>query len=60
LSNAYDKTFKSWDHPVALIFAQFSCASSLRGLIEEWNANRQHHYHLGMRDRLKRSLIGCQ
>ena len=30
--DAYDKTFKSWDHLVALIFAQLSHADSLRGL----------------------------
>jgi putative transposase len=55
--NAYDKTFKSWDHLVTLLFAQFSCSGSLRGLIEEWNANRQHHYHLGTQNRLKRSTL---
>lgn len=45
--DAYDKSFKSWDHLVALIFAQFSAADSLRGLQVGWNANSQHHYHLG-------------
>lgn len=44
--DAYDKLFRSWDHLVALIFAQFSAASSLRGLEAGWNAHRQHHYHL--------------
>ena len=29
--DAYDKWFESWDHLVALIFAQFSAATSLRG-----------------------------
>jgi putative transposase len=42
----YDKTFKSWDHLVALIFAQFSACEGLRGLRMNWNANSQHHYHL--------------
>jgi putative transposase len=44
--DAYDKSFRSWEHLVALIFAQFSAADSLRGLEAGWNANRQHHYHL--------------
>ena len=44
--DAYDKSFTSWDHLVALIFAQFSASDSLRGLETSWNANRQHHYHV--------------
>lgn len=44
--DAYDKLFHSWDHLVALIFAQLSAAGSLRGLAAGWNANSQHHYHL--------------
>jgi IS4 transposase len=44
--DAYDKSFDSWDHLVALIFAQFSTSQSLRGLEAGWNANSQHHYHL--------------
>ena len=46
--DAYDKSFKSWDHLVALIFAQFSHADSLRGLEAGFNANAHHHYHLGV------------
>jgi len=45
--DAYDKTFDSWDHLVALIFAQLSGASGLRGLEAGWNAHAHHHYHLG-------------
>jgi putative transposase len=45
--DAYDKTFKSWDHLVALIFAQLNQANGLRGLEASFNANAQHHYHLG-------------
>ena len=45
--DAYDKTFRSWDHLMALIYAQFSGAGSLRGVEVGWNANSQHHYHLG-------------
>ena len=44
--DAYDKSFRSWDHMVALIYAQFSAVGSLRALEAGWNANRQHHYHL--------------
>lgn len=45
--DAYDKSFRSWDHLVALIFAQLSGVASLRGLETVWNANAHHHYHLG-------------
>jgi putative transposase len=54
--DAYDKSFRSWDHLVALIYAQFSDLDSLRGLETGWNANRQHHYHLGAA-RLSRSTL---
>ena len=46
--NAYDKTFGSWDHFVALIFAQLSGIQSLRGLVTAWEANAHLHYHLGV------------
>jgi putative transposase len=46
--DAYDKSFKSWDHLVAMIYAQFSHAESLRGLEASFNANAHHHYHLGV------------
>jgi putative transposase len=55
--DAYDKSFKSWDHLVALIFAQFCGAFSLRGLETAFNANSASHYHLGTR-RLSRSTLG--
>ena len=45
--DAYVKSFTSWTHLLALVYAQFSSAVSLRGLEAGWNANRQHHYHLG-------------
>jgi putative transposase len=45
--DAYDKRFRSWDHLMALIYAQFSGAGSLRGVEAGWNASSQHHYHLG-------------
>jgi putative transposase len=46
--DAYDKAFKSWDHLVALIYAQLSGADGLRGLEAGFNANAHHHYHLGV------------
>src|SRR5260370_5687450 len=43
--NAYDKVFKSWDHLVALVFAQLAGVDSLRSLEAAWNAHAHHHYH---------------
>ncbi|TIS91606.1 DUF4372 domain-containing protein, partial [Mesorhizobium sp.] len=37
--DAYDKSFKSWDHLMVLIYAQLSGADSLRSLEAGWNAN---------------------
>jgi putative transposase len=54
--DAYDKSFKSWDHLVALIYAQLSHADSLRGLAAGFNANAEHHYHLGVGE-LARSTL---
>lgn len=54
--DAYDKTFDSWDHLVALIFSQLSGVGSLRALEAIWNANSHHHYHLGV-GKLARSTL---
>lgn len=54
--NAYDKEFESWDHLVALVFAQLAGVDGLRGLEAVWNANAHHHYHLGV-GRLARSTL---
>jgi IS4 transposase len=54
--NAYDKSFKSWDHLVALIFAQLNGADGLRELEAVFNANAQHHYHWNV-GRLSRSTL---
>ena len=54
--DAYDKVFRSWDHLMVLIYAQFSGANSLRSLEVGWNANSQHHCHLGS-GRLRRSTL---
>jgi len=54
--DAYDKSFRSWDHLVALIYAQLSGKDSLRGLEAGFNANPHHHYHLGT-GKLSRSTL---
>src|SRR5215210_1407206 len=54
--DAYDKSFKSWDHLVALIYAQLSGQDSLRAIETGFNANPHHHYHLGT-GRLSRSTL---
>ncbi len=54
--DAYDKSFKSWDHLVALIYAQLSGNDSLSGVVAGFNANPQHHYHLGT-GQLSRSTL---
>jgi len=55
-ADAYDKSFKSWDHLVALIVAQLSGAEGLRGLEALFNANAQHHYHWNV-GKLSRSTL---
>jgi putative transposase len=54
--DAYDKSFKSWDHLVTLIFAQLSHTDTLRGLELAFNVNAQHHYHLNV-DKLARATL---
>jgi putative transposase len=54
--DVYDKSFDSWDHLMALIYGQLSGATGLRSLVAGWNANSQHHYHLGS-DLLARSTL---
>lgn len=54
--DAYDKTFKSWDHLVALVYAQLGKVESLRALEAGFNANSEHHYHLGT-GKLARSTL---
>lgn len=52
----YDKSFRSWDHLLALVFAQLAHVNSLRGLVAVWNANAHQHYHLGT-GALKKSTL---
>ena len=43
----YDKSFKPYDHLLALLYGQISGARSLRELEAGFNAQAAHHYHLG-------------
>lgn len=45
--DAYGKSFNSWEHLVALVFSQVSGAGSLRAIETSFNAQSNHHYHLG-------------
>ena len=45
-ADAYGKSFNSWEHLVALVYAQLSGTSSLRALEAGFNAQSNHHYHL--------------
>ena len=46
--NAYDKSFKSWDHLVTMVGAQLGGVASLRGIAVNSSANSHQHYHLGV------------
>lgn len=46
--DAYDKSFKSWNHLVTLIGAQLGQVVSLRAVEGAFNANSHQHYHLGV------------
>ncbi|MGY4285764.1 IS4 transposase [Bradyrhizobium sp. LM2.7] len=48
--NAYDKTFKSWEHLVTMVGAQLSAVASLRAVEATFKANSHQHYHLGARN----------
>jgi len=54
--DAYDKSFKSWDHLVTLIFAQLSHTDTLRGLELAFNVNAEHHYHLNVGELARATL----
>lgn len=54
--DAYDKRFDSFSHLVTLIFGQLGGIGSLRTLEAVWNANANHHYHMGV-GRLARSTL---
>ena len=46
--NAYDKSFKSWDHVVTMVGAQLGRVASLRAVEATVKANSHQHYHLGV------------
>ena len=56
-SDAYDKRFSSWQHLVALVFAQVTGADSLRAIEAGFNAQSHQHYHLNC-EKLSRSTLG--
>jgi putative transposase len=55
-ADAYDKRFSSWQHLVALVFAQISGAASLRAIEAGFNAQSHQHYHLNC-GKLSRSTL---
>ena len=55
-ADAYDKSFRSWEHLMVLIHAQLSHAPSLRALVTSWNAQANGHYHLAC-DEIARSTL---
>src|SRR5713101_1238635 len=46
--DAYDKSFKSWDHLVTMVGAQLGGVTSLRAVEATSKANSHQHYHLGV------------
>lgn len=54
--DAYDKSFKSWDHLVTLVAAQLGQMMSLRAVEGAFDANCHQHYHLGV-GRVARSTL---
>lgn len=55
-ADRYRKRFSCWQQLVAMVYAQFCGASSLRVLESSFNAHSAHHYHLGCKA-LKRSTL---
>jgi IS4 transposase len=56
-ADRYRKRFSCWQQLVAMMYAQFSGASSLRVLERSFNSQCAHHYHLGCKA-LRRSTLG--
>ena len=55
-ADRYVKRFDSWQHLLAMLYAQCSGAGSLRQLLAGFNAQHAQHYHLGAA-RLQRSTL---
>jgi len=50
------RSLSCWDQLLALLFAQLSGRQSLRDLVDTFNSQRVHHYHLGTRTISRSSL----
>lgn len=55
-ADKYTKGFTSWNHLVAMIYAQISGQQSLRDIETGFNSQVSQHYHLGCRE-IKRSTL---
>ncbi len=55
-ADRYRKRFSCWQQLVAMLYGQFSGATSLRVLERGFNAQCAHHYHLGCKE-LRRSTL---
>lgn len=55
-SNKFYKSYDSWSHLVGMVFAQLTGVRSLRELETSFNAQVEHHYHLGV-TQMKRSTL---
>jgi len=54
--NAYDKSFKSWDHLVTMVGAQLGRGASLRAVEATSKANAHQQYHLGVGNAARSTL----
>ena len=46
-ADRYCKSFDSWGHLVAMVYAQLSKSTSLRDIAIGFNTQSHHHFHLG-------------
>jgi putative transposase len=55
-ADKHSKGFRCWDQLLAMVYAQFAGASSLRVLESGFNSQPAHHYHLGTKP-IRRSTL---
>lgn len=55
-ADKHNKGFGCWDQLVAMVYAQMSGTTSLRGLEARFNSQASHHYHLGV-SKIHRSTL---